>query len=397
MQAISVDDPVLVNQTANGMLFLQNSVEPPLYITHVYGTPYEMGYAQGVLLKEQINQFIPDVFEYMYTEVEDYLGFLPYYLQEVVAEVGVDAALDMTYELTKPYTPDYYYEEMQGLADGSGVPYKQILQVHMLPELIKAHCSIIGAWGPAISGTSGSLYQLRALDWSTNGPFQAFPALTVYHPEEGNGHDFAILGWTGFIGALTGYSSASVGICEKVWLSYNGTYSRAGIPWMFVLRDILQYDTDIDSAINRLNKAERTCSIFVGLGDNSINQARILEYSHDFVNVGDDKNFPEWDEHPSMDGVVYLDKHSQPSTDTCMGGLLETYYGDIDALKILQYIAPRQETGDMHVAVYDYAENYMYVSNASPVPPNGNATQVVPAYNRPYIRLDMNQLFGTNL
>ena len=121
-----------------------------------------------------------------------------------------------------------------------------------------------------------------------------------------------------------------------MWLSYNGTYSRAGIPWMFVLRDILQYDTDIDSAINRLNKAERTCSIFVGLGDNSINQARILEYSHDFVNVGDDKNFPEWDEHPSMDGVVYLDKHSQPSTDTCMGGLLETYYGDIDALKILQ-------------------------------------------------------------
>ena len=85
---------------------------------------------------------------------------------------------------------------MQGLADGSGVPYKQILQVHMLPELIKAHCSIIGAWGPAISGTSGSLYQLRALDWSTNGPFQAFPALTVYHPEEGNGHDFAILGWS---------------------------------------------------------------------------------------------------------------------------------------------------------------------------------------------------------
>ena len=45
----------------------------------------------------------------MYTEVEDYLGFLPYYLQEVVAEVGVAAALDMTYELTKPYTPEYYY------------------------------------------------------------------------------------------------------------------------------------------------------------------------------------------------------------------------------------------------------------------------------------------------
>ena len=87
----------------------------------------------------------------------------------------------------------------------------------------------------------------------------------------------------GFIGALTGYSSSSVGICEKVWLSYNGTDSRSGMPWMFVLRDILQYDVDIDSALNRINSVERTCSIFVGLGDNSINQVSTLYSQYYFV------------------------------------------------------------------------------------------------------------------
>lgn len=165
---------------------------------------------------------------------------------------------------------------------------------------------------------------------------------------------------------------------------------------MFLLRDILQFDVDIDSALNRIYGAERTCSIFVGLGDNTINQFRAVEYSHDYVRVGDDRNFPEWDDHPSIDNVVYIDKHKQPSTDPCLGSLLEKYYTDLDCVTLLQKVAPVHETGDMHVAVYDFSQNYMYVSNASPVPNNGNASEVIPAYNRPYIRLDMLSLFAEN-
>jgi hypothetical protein len=42
-------------------------------------------------------------------------------------------------------------------------------------QLIQAACSMFGAWGKAISNTNGTLYQLRALDWSTDGPFQQVP------------------------------------------------------------------------------------------------------------------------------------------------------------------------------------------------------------------------------
>lgn len=52
---------------------------------------------------------------------------------------------------------------MQGLSDGCGVPLDQIIQVQMIPELIRAHCSMVGAWGASITNTTGSLYQLRAL------------------------------------------------------------------------------------------------------------------------------------------------------------------------------------------------------------------------------------------
>lgn len=36
------------------------------------------------------------------------------------------------------------------------------------------------------------------------GPFKNFPQITVYHPQPGNGYSFANIGWTGWIGSITG-------------------------------------------------------------------------------------------------------------------------------------------------------------------------------------------------
>jgi hypothetical protein len=43
------------------------------------------------------------------------------------------------------------------------------------------------------------------------------------------------MGWTGLIGAITGYSSAEIAISEKVWLHYSGKSTMAGIPATFLL------------------------------------------------------------------------------------------------------------------------------------------------------------------
>jgi hypothetical protein len=50
-------------------------------------------------------------------------------------------------------------------------------------------------------------------------------------------------------------------------------------------------------------------------------------------------------------------------------------------------------TLDMHIAIFDYAANFVYVSNASPYI-NG---QYIPAYDRQFIRLDMTKLFNQTL
>ena len=65
------------------------------------------------------------------------------YIPELINQTVRDA-LQAQADATKPWTPDYWYEEMQGLADATGMPFDDILQVHMLPELTKGSCSMFG-------------------------------------------------------------------------------------------------------------------------------------------------------------------------------------------------------------------------------------------------------------
>jgi len=267
----------------------------------------------------------------------------------------------------------------------------------MFPELIRAQCSMFGAWGTAIpsSSTPGSLLQLRSLDWATNGPFQQWPLVSVYNPSAG-GHSFASLAWPGFVGALTGYSTAPLGLSQKVWSGFNGTFSRFGIPFTFLLRDILQYDEDIDSALGRIANAERTCAIFVGLGEmgsaGSVTNFVAVEYSYEYLQFLDWKNFPVYENHPKFQGLVYIDKHPQPSTHKCFGDLMKSNYGNITAENTIKYITSGEETGDMHIGIMDFAEKAMYVSNAAPYSSVTKSAQ--PAYDRPFVKVDLSAMFA---
>lgn len=396
-----ISPPSLVNQTTYGKLFTIGGDENPVNILHLYGTPYQMGQAQGLLLKDQILQMYSEFYTYMGEEANPYLKYLPDFLRHLIEEAGINAALDFEILMTSRYVPSYFNDEIRGLADAIGLPYAEVLRFNMFPELIKAACSIVGAWGEAT--TTNGLFHLRALDWGTDNPFRLYPLLSVYHPQEGNGHAFATLGWNGLLGGLTGFSPY-VGAGEKVWIHYNGTDAREGIPWNFLFRDILQFDQNVSAALDRINSATRTCSIFLGLGDHTDpSDFRVVEYSHDRVETfADDTPFPGYaptsPEHPLLPGVAYVDKHSQPSSDPCLGSILQKYHGVIDAQALIN-VTSLLQTGDMHAAIFDYGTNTAYIAVATqtiPFPPP-DPTAVAPAYNRQFIHLDMNSLFSLAL
>ena len=76
----------------------------------------------------------------------------------------------------------------------------------------------------------------RALDWDIDGPFQDYPQVTVYHSDgsDAQGGTFANVGWTGWIGSITGMSAAALGISEIGVTFPDATFgkeSRAGTPF----------------------------------------------------------------------------------------------------------------------------------------------------------------------
>lgn len=55
---------------------------------------------------------------------EENLPFFPEWLAKMVADLGLDAALDMTELFTRSYTAPHFYDEMKGLADATGADYQ---------------------------------------------------------------------------------------------------------------------------------------------------------------------------------------------------------------------------------------------------------------------------------
>lgn len=211
-----------------------------------------MGYAYGTLLKAELNIMIVEIFDWFESYIAKNVSIiakLPKFLNKWVAKAGLKVAkvlLDLNYKITKKYTPERYDEEMLGIARASGVHLNKIRRVNLLPELLKASCSILGAWGKATE--SGELIQLRALDWESHAPMTKFPVITVYHSTEKGSIPFANIAWyskvfhykrVGFIGSLTGYSSAKIGVSERLRGGPAKTMTRYGKPWTYVLRDVM--------------------------------------------------------------------------------------------------------------------------------------------------------------
>lgn len=260
--------PRLVRSVPNGKLFVLDGVSPPIRVLHLWGTPYAKGVAQGLLLRDSLHEFVSDVFQFGAEYFGDWLVRelkFPKELADEVAVKALEAGLDTTYELTRTFTPKHFFEELRGIADASGVEEKRLVQLNMIPELLKAGCTWLGAWGPAIAQTEpgSTLFQLRALDWATTGaPFNDYPVIQVYHPDAPSEHAFALVGYPAFVGTVTGYSNARLGLSEELSSEshYNGTTSRIGIPFHFLFRDLLQFDPDISAALSRIYAAERTVS-----------------------------------------------------------------------------------------------------------------------------------------
>ena len=136
--------PTLVRSVANGKLFSAGLPGFNFSLVHVYGSAYEMGFAQGALLPAEVRFIATSVWAYMEGQVEQAIdgpGGLPDWLAALVADLGLEAALDVLLDLTRPFTGAYFMDELRGLADASGADFQQLARIHLIGELTQGDCS----------------------------------------------------------------------------------------------------------------------------------------------------------------------------------------------------------------------------------------------------------------
>jgi hypothetical protein len=71
------DEPTFVNSIPNGKRYVVGSGYNKINIVHVYGTPYEMGYALGKLMSKELQELVPLYFDYLDKTIEDALKIVP--------------------------------------------------------------------------------------------------------------------------------------------------------------------------------------------------------------------------------------------------------------------------------------------------------------------------------
>ena len=390
------------------------------------GDEYTRGRAHGALLALDIVEFVKVKLPVYYADMILNIDTtkLPEIIQAKIKQFALKApeifneAMQYVYDQEDQYMPVALIDEMNGIAEGVCDTLGQgcnvtewsidIKRVNMLPELIRMACTAYGAWGKASSGNDdGTLVQVRALDFG-NGPFANYTVVSV-HRNPGS-RAFVMVGFPGFVGAVTGIAQNGIGISEKVWMTYDkndiqrGRYD--GEPDVFVLRDILQYSSTREEAEAYVNSVKRTWAIFIGVGDFASQKFDIIGYKRSSVDVYDDVTMPDVTGQPYLPSVVYVDKHPQPSGEGPNGTLptaLTDFYGDISSESsrtILQF----HETGDVHIAIYDYGTSEMLVSigrinkNGAYGPDESSSgdQNEWKAFNRPYVKFDLEVLWAGN-
>lgn len=70
---------------------------------------------------------------------------------DVLAKDLVQEVLGFLNTADESWVPKRYKDELKGISDGcdNAVTFKSIRNLNLVPELIRASCTIIGAWGPA--------------------------------------------------------------------------------------------------------------------------------------------------------------------------------------------------------------------------------------------------------
>jgi len=254
----------------------------------VRGTPHEMGFAHGRLLRREI------------------AANLQAFLQDwALGRKGhTRPELEQIWKRIAPHTPAVYHEEMAGLAAGAGVPLADLQLLHAIPS--RYHCTGAAAT-PAVT-RDGKVYHTRSLDYALDIGATVRPQtnslLLVSAPKDGIAH--ASVAWAGFLGCVTGMNVKGVSVGEMGSRSSAETYD--GTPMIFLVREVLRRADNLEAAKEIWRRGPRTCGYnFVCCDPTDVCAVELNRDLVRFFGPGDEKE--DRAPHTAIPGVVRRCNH----------------------------------------------------------------------------------------
>jgi hypothetical protein len=220
----------------------------------VSGTGYERGLQHGELLSTEIGEIIAK------WKADT----------EAALDRDADLVLDEFFEYAdfteaiKKWTPDLY-DEVQGIADGSGRAFREMFVLNLLDEfwvfvdnLEHHHCTGLGV--PATGSRPTYIAQNMDLDRYTDG-FQVLMRI----PGDDQYPEQLILTYPGLI-ALNGLNADGVGVCVNTLMQLKA--SSSGLPVAFVIRGLIR-KTDEKEIMDFIQRVEHASgqNYLIGIRD----------------------------------------------------------------------------------------------------------------------------------
>ena len=343
---------------ADGYKVMVGSGDDAIPVVVVGGTPYEMGYALGSLMKNEVNQLLGR-----------FLGGA----QMSEPDKYSDEKLDAAWDAISPYTSKRFVDEMKGLAAGAGISYDTVRRAHMIPVVSEYACSGAALWGQATR--NGDFYQFRNLDYTMDGGLQDFPAVVIYVPSSGNAH--VNVSFAGYIGVNTGMNVK--GICLTEMGDSPGSeypYDLDGVHFTTLFRDILYDANNLDEAINMIQNAKRIKKYHYIIGDGKSKRAvKMLAHAPNLTIWHD--NDPTDEVAPNIKPCVVYNCEGR---DPIGWAHIKKYYGKYDPEAMIQLSeAVGSLGGNLLDVVYDGTNFELWVSYAH---------KEECAFRRAYIHID---------
>ena len=259
-----------------------------LYVLHLKGTPYDVGFQHGILMRDEIRN-----------------GVVKRYSDPINGGVKTRSLMSwiltqyLNYKIFKPYEkaqPRDVLDELKGIADGCGLPFKTIFKanhhtgvsMNMMPVIFKQNlkkfqklgvqigagaCSTFGATKEATK--DGKTVVGRNTDYGGVEGWPKYQTAMFVEPEEGYKH--VKLGTAGILLYAPGMNEKGIVLCGH-YMIYEDITPKGWNIAAFT-DEILRKASNLDEAIEILNNNPRGASCGFVIADGKTKDAFAAEVS----------------------------------------------------------------------------------------------------------------------